>query len=219
MPVIFSTEPSARFDLRVSPRDLTRFDALGRGPLTSNIAEAGGLFNNGALQIHVTPTHYLRFPQPGSPAAMTIAVNATQPKSCGHLAITSLDASEPPRIDFRYLADPADLETTIAGVKLARSIAMQSPLRQWLGPEMVPGSKRDSDEAIAKSIARYTQTLYHPVGTCGLGRVVDADLSVVGTRRLSVVDASVFPKLTMGNPNAMVITLAMLFASRLNVAS
>ncbi|WP_442509015.1 GMC family oxidoreductase [Novipirellula sp. SH528] len=215
MPVVFSTDQAARFDLNVSPRDLVRFDALGRGPLTSNIAEAGGLFAEDALQIHVTPTHYLRFPQPSSPAAMTIAVNATKPKSRGQLAIRSLDASAAPQIDPGYLTDPADVETTIAGVKLARSIAMQSPLKNWTGHELVPGMKRDSDEAIAKSISRYAQTLYHPVGTCGLGRVVDADLSVIGTQQLSVVDASVFPELTLGNPNAMVITLAVLFASQL----
>ncbi|GAA5510151.1 Alcohol dehydrogenase [acceptor] [Novipirellula caenicola] len=215
MPVVFSTSAAARFDLNVSPRDLVRFDALGRGPLASNIAEAGGLFASDTLQIHVTPTHYLRFPQPGAPAAMTIAVNPTKPKSRGQLAIRSLDASEPPRIDLRYLTDPADVETTIAGVKLARSIAAQSPLQNWIGPEMVPGAKRDSDQTIAKSISRYAQTLYHPVGTCGLGRVVDADLSVIGTRRLSIVDASVFPEMTVGNPNAMVITLATWFANQL----
>ncbi len=216
MPVIFSTDQTARFDLNVSPRDLVRFDALGQGPLTSNIAEAGGLFANDTLQIHVTPTHYLRFPQPDAPTAMTIAVNATKPISRGQIAIRSLDASEPPQIDPGYLADPTDVETTIAGVKLARSIAMQTPLQNWTGPELVPGIKRDSDEAIAKSISRYAQTLYHPVGTCGLGRVVDADLSVIGTCRLSIVDASVFPELTVGNPNAMVITLAMWFASQLS---
>tara|TARA_R110002073_G_scaffold29177_15_gene92143 strand:+ start:1797 stop:3260 length:1464 start_codon:yes stop_codon:yes gene_type:complete len=215
MPVVFPTHDAARFDLNVSPRDLVRFDTLGRGPLASNIAEAGGLFANDTIQIHVTPTHYLRFPQPGAPAAMTIAVNPARPKSRGQLAIRSLDASEPPRIDLGYLADPADVETTVAGVKLARSIAMQPPLRDWIGPELVPGAKRDSDQTIAKSISRYAQTLYHPVGTCGLGRVVDADLSVIGTRRLSIVDASVFPELTVGNPNAMVITLAMWFADQL----
>ncbi len=215
MPVIFSIDAGTRFDLNVSPRDLARFDVLGQGPLTSNIAEAGGLFANDAIQIHVTPTHYLRFPQPNAASAMTIAVNATQPTSRGHVAIRSRNASDPPQIDPNYLADREDVETTIAGVKLARAIAMQLPLQNWIGPELLPGSKRTSDEGIAKSISRYAQTLYHPVGTCGLGRVVDANLSVIGTERLSVVDASVFPEVTVGNPNAMVMTLATLFANQI----
>ncbi|MFG0261709.1 MAG: GMC family oxidoreductase, partial [Novipirellula sp. JB048] len=215
MPVIFATAASSRFDLNVTPGELARFDYLGRGPLSSNIAEAGGLFNHDEIQIHVTPTHYLRFPHPEAASAMTIAVNATKPRSRGEVTIGSLQASDPPQIDPNYLADPRDLETTLAGVELARSIARESPLRDWLGAELLPGSKRASDRAIGKAIARYAQTLYHPVGTCGLGEVVDANLAVIGTERLSVVDASVFPELTRGNPNAMVLTLAALFANQL----
>ena len=37
--------------------------------------------------------------------------------------------------------------------------------------------------------------IYHPVGTCGMGRVVDDELRVLGMESLRVVDASVMPTL------------------------
>lgn len=41
----------------------------------------------------------------------------------------------------------------------------------------------------------------HPVGTCGIGRVVTADLAVMGMQNLFVADASVFPAQVENNPN------------------
>lgn len=51
-------------------------------------------------------------------------------------------------------------------------------------------------------------TLYHPVGTCGIGRVVDAELRVHGVRCLRVVDASVMPEIVSGNTNAATYMIA-----------
>ena len=45
-------------------------------------------------------------------------------------------------------------------------------------------------------------TLYHPVGTCGINRVVDSKLKVLGVANLRVVDASVMPEIVSGNTNA-----------------
>ena len=44
-------------------------------------------------------------------------------------------------------------------------------------------------------------TLYHPVGTCALGTVVDPDLRVLGVGGLRVADASVIPRVPRGHTN------------------
>jgi choline dehydrogenase len=208
MPVIFAIDAAHRFEPQVTMRQLAQWQIVGGGPLSSNIAECGGLFADEQIQIHVTPTHYLLHPSPAAMAAMTIAVNATRPRSRGRLTIESADPHAAARIEANYLDAEADLHTTIEAVRLARRLAAREPLQSWTRGELLPGAKRQSDESLARSIRRYAQTLYHPVGTCAIGTVVNERLMVCGTENLQAVDASVLPALTSGNPNAMVMTVA-----------
>ena len=57
-------------------------------------------------------------------------------------------------------------------------------------------------------VRRTTYAVYHPVGTCALGTVVDAQLRVDGLEGLRVVDASVMPMVPRGNTNAPTIAIA-----------
>jgi choline dehydrogenase len=66
----------------------------------------------------------------------------------------------------------------------------------------------ESDEDVRTHVARTTFPIYHPVGTCAIGSVVDADLRVEGLEALRVVDASVMPTVPRGNTNAPVIAIA-----------
>jgi choline dehydrogenase len=60
----------------------------------------------------------------------------------------------------------------------------------------------------------YTQTVFHPAGTCKMGpsndtgAVVDPQLRVYGVKSLRVADASVMPRVVSGNLNAGVIMIA-----------
>ena len=203
MPIVYQLDPKRQFC--PSAADAELWEQSGTGPVASNVAECGGLFADQTIQIHLTPTHYLTYPDPKSAAAMSIGVNVTQPKSRGRIVITSANPTAPPMIESNYFSEPSDLEATIHAVSLVRELVQQEPLASFVQRELVPGSKRVSDEAIAKSITRYAQTLYHPVGTCA---------GVELPPNLHVVDASMLPRLTTGNPNAAVMMLSHYLAGR-----
>jgi choline dehydrogenase len=89
-----------------------------------------------------------------------------------------------------------------AGCEKAIEIAGHAPFAGLLeGPHL-----RDDGTDLDAYIRQWTQTLYHPVGTCAMGTgelsVVDPELKVRGVEGLRVADASVMPKVTRGNTNA-----------------
>lgn len=73
----------------------------------------------------------------------------------------------------------------------------------------LPMCKDFIEDAYWECFVRHlTMTMYHPTGTCAMGKVVDSDFRVFGVDNLRVVDASVMPEITSGNTNAPVIMLA-----------
>jgi 5-(hydroxymethyl)furfural/furfural oxidase len=71
-----------------------------------------------------------------------------------------------------------------------------------------------SEPELDKKVRRHSFGMYHPVGTCRMGRpddpasVLDARCSVLGTDGLSVADASAMPRIPRANTNVPVIMLA-----------
>ena len=69
-----------------------------------------------------------------------------------------------------------------------------------------------SDEELFSKAKERLGIVYHPVGTCKMGKdelaVVDPQLQVYGVENLRVIDASVMPTLISGNTNAPTIALA-----------
>ncbi|QDT07681.1 Alcohol dehydrogenase [acceptor] [Rubripirellula lacrimiformis] len=219
MPVIFKTRAKKIFRLNPPLRDVARWQMLGTGQVASNVAECGGLFGDGRFQLHVTPTNYLTFPTPSEVAVMTIAVNLTQPLSQGQIGLGGVDPTKPALIQSNYFADARDAESLAGGVQMARAIAARDPLANFIIDEVLPGTRRSDVQAITKSMSRYAQTLYHPVGTCRMCRrndsVVDAEFRVRDSTGLWAVDASVLPGLPLGNPTASVMTMAYLAADQI----
>ena len=92
---------------------------------------------------------------------------------------------------------------------IARTRAIESLIREPLAPDLLRMGEAD---LVADFRAR-AATVYHPVGTCRMGRtigesVVDSTLRVHGMERLRVIDASVFPTVTSANTNAPTLMVA-----------
>ena len=70
----------------------------------------------------------------------------------------------------------------------------------------------DDNEELVKEASNHAQTIFHPVGTCKMGRdemsVVDEKLKVRGVDNLRVIDASIMPNITSGNTNAPTMMIA-----------
>src|SRR3954449_7270024 len=89
----------------------------------------------------------------------------------------------------------------MAGLEMTMDIARAPALAPYCKePFVAPPS--DDHDVLREHLARRSQTLYHPVGTCAMGSVVDSELRVQGIEALRVVDASVMPVVPRGNTNA-----------------
>ena len=139
-------------------------------------------------------------------SAFTTSVCQLRPESRGSVKITSKDHSVHPSIQPNYLSHPKDKAVAINAIKVAREITDASPLSSVISEEFVPGSKYQTDEQLLEAATKYSQSIYHPVGTCKMGNdamaVVDNELKVHGLKSLRVADASIMPIIVSGNTNA-----------------
>jgi choline dehydrogenase len=197
-----------------SAENVVLLQSEGRGPLTSNIGEAGGFLRSRDglvapdFQIHAAPVMFidegLALP---TDHAFIFGAAVLKPASRGKVFLRSLLPSAKPHIVHGYFTAPEDRATMTRAVRMLIEIAAQPALvRHQRAPLRVPAS--DSDADIWKFVQRECQTLYHPVGTCAIGSVVDPELRVLGVDRLRVVDASVMPSVVRGNTNAPTIMIA-----------
>lgn len=191
--------------------DVLAFFRHRTGKLTSNLAEAVAWVRT-ADGLPAPDVELLWMPVPyldhGRGAELghgvTLSVVLLQPASSGRI---TLKAGEPV-IEPGYLTDPQDLSTLRAGIDQAREVLYQPSLKRWLGDPLVPAVLEGTEAATDGLIRQYADTLYHPVGTCRIGDVLDADLRVRGTEGLRVIDASALPVIPRAHTHAPTVMLA-----------
>lgn len=165
------------------------------------------------IQFHMQP---LSADKPGEGvhdfSAFTASVCQLRPESRGEIKITSADASQYPSIQPNYLSTELDLRTAVNGLKVARKIVSAPSLAPHIIDEYVPGYQYGTDAQLEEAVRQFSQTIYHPAGTCKMGNddtaVVDNQLKVRGIGNLRVVDASIMPEIVSGNTNAPTIMIA-----------
>ena len=128
---------------------------------------------------------------------VTITVALARPASRGVVALASAKPEDPPVIRARYLTEPADLAAVLKGVRLARALGEARAYGRLAAEEVEPGPGARTDAELTAYVRATAGTIFHPAGTCAMGRgrmaVVDAALRVRGVDGLRIADASVMP--------------------------
>jgi len=166
------------------------------------------------LEYHVQPLSLDKFGDPLHPfPAFTASVCNLRPTSRGEVHIASRAPQDAPLIAPRYLSTEEDRRVAADALRLTRRIVSQPALAPYRPEEFLPGAQYQSDEDLARAAGAIGTTIFHPVGTCRMGRaedgaVVDTRLRVHGVAGLRVIDASIMPSITSGNTNAPTMMIA-----------
>ncbi|HUF46400.1 MAG TPA: GMC family oxidoreductase N-terminal domain-containing protein [Vicinamibacterales bacterium] len=146
--------------------------------------------------------------------AITLTVALSRVRSRGSVTLRSADPVDPPAIQPNYYADPVDLEAHVDGLELARELAMSRAYDALRGDPLAPAVASPSRADLAAFARATSATMFHPVGTCRMGRdadaVVDSRLCVNGTDRLWVADASVMPTVVNSQTQAAAFVIGLL---------
>ena len=202
-------------------RHVIGFTLRRRGILTTGIAHAQAMVKSRPglaapnLQIAFTAFSF-DFDETGklvlrrTPSVSTL-VGLMRPSHRGRIMLRSADPFAPPVIDHRQLGSDDDVEQIVEGLEIARNIMAQPAIAPLVTAETRPGRELATREQLRGYVRMAAIPLYHPVGTCRIGKdelaVVDPDLRVRGLTGLWVADASVMPSLPAANTNATAIMI------------
>jgi choline dehydrogenase len=167
------------------------------------------------VEYHVQPLSLEKFGEDLHPFnAITASVCNLRPTSRGSVHIQSIDPEAPPVIAPNYLSTDVDRKVAADSLRLTRQIIECPALKPYTPDEYKPGKQYQTDEELIKAAGDIGTTIFHPVGTCKMGRdddpmaVLDSQLRVRGIHHLRVVDASAMPTITSGNTAAPTMMIA-----------
>jgi choline dehydrogenase len=223
-----ATQPTLNDELHSTAGKLIaglRYLIARRGPLALSVNQFGGFAradphaSRPDVQLYFNPVTY----GAGDATRTRIEVDAfsgfylcfqpTRPTSIGRIDIASPDFRRAPTIAPNYLSTEKDVADVVHGGRLLQAIARTRAIKSLIRAPLAPDLDAMGPEDLIADFRERASTVYHPVGTCRMGRaagesVVDASLRVHGIDRLRVVDASVFPTVTSANTNAPTIMVA-----------
>ena len=187
-----------------------------RGPVTSAYPHAVGFFRSspaleapdlqlmfGPFAFSMSPEGVVRYMKP----AVTSVIALSYPKSTGQISLRSADPDARLKIDHRLLDHPDDVAALVRGLRVVREVYRQPAMAKHIIAERLPGPDLDSDAALDAYVRATSFPTNHPMGSCAMGKVVDAGLRVMGIESLRVADASVMPRHVSGNINACVMMI------------
>jgi choline dehydrogenase len=136
-----------------------------------------------------------------------------QPQSRGNVLLKSAEPFDKPVINPNYLSAPDDIKNLIRGVRKVLKIFGADILKPITGTVNLTSDSTDED--IQKLIRQTAGTVFHPIGTCMIGDVVDEDLKVRGVSGLRIADASILPRLNRGHTMAPTVYIGEMAAEKI----
>jgi choline dehydrogenase len=195
-----------------------RYALSRKGLLAIGAGYAGGFFRTREdLATPDVQVHFIIFSADTAGAALhpfpgfIASVCQLRPESRGFVRIKSADPRQAPAIQPRYLTQPHDCDTVVAGLKLLRGIMRQPAMQRYIAEERAPDPNCTSDADLLAYARAVGTTVFHPTSTCRMGSdpaaVVDERLRLRGIERLRVVDGSIMPTVVSGNTNAAIVMI------------
>lgn len=145
-----------------------------------------------------------------------VYVNLFNPKSVGSVKLRSGNHWDAPKITTGYLKAHEDIDSLLRISKKLREL-VTTPAMKEISAEIVKFNITEcdllpypSDKYDKCYLSYFTQSGYHPSGTCKMGpgsdlnAVVDERLRVHGVQGLRVADASIMPRIPSANPQASI---------------
>ena len=122
-----------------------------------------------------------------------------KPLSRGTIGLDPANPSGPPIVQYNTLMNPVDTDVLVASVRRNRKYWSNALLKKFSPVETLPGAQASTDQQIIDAFKGLLQPSFaHPSGSCAmmsenLGGCVSSQLLVYGTKKLSIVDASILP--------------------------
>lgn len=200
--------------------NIFKFFTARKGLLVHPASQAGAFFKTSDdseradAQIHFAPaaSEYNDKGNMVTAPGTTATVCYLRPTSRGSVHIRNSDPKAYPAITANYLDTEHDRIKTVEAIRKTRAIFNAASMDKYRSHEILPGEKIASDDAILDYARETGNSVYHPVGTCKMGKdrkaVVDDQLRVKGVEGLRVADASIMPTILSGNTNAACVMIA-----------
>jgi choline dehydrogenase len=155
--IVWSTRGTTDIADSATPAGLLRWQLTKRGPLASNIGEAGGFYSTvdgldaPNMQIHVAPTLFYDngFREPTT-SGFTSAATLVDVASRGKLRLRSAHPLWKPVLDPAYYAESADFDAMMSALRSLIEIGRSGPLARFLDKPFKPDRHDLDADALAE---------------------------------------------------------------------
>ncbi|WP_313054700.1 GMC family oxidoreductase [Pseudomonas lopnurensis] len=134
----------------------------------------------------------------------TMFAGLARPRSRGRLRLSGPGPLDRMIIEPNSLSEPEDMSAALATIELCRELGNHRAFGRLVTREVVPTQR--NRRAMERFIRNSAVTYWHQSCTAKMGRdrdsVVDHELRVHGIENLRIADASIMPRITVGNTMA-----------------